>query len=133
MRLQYNEIERSIEIEDELRNHYFLLKIVMILNLISAIFQLIDVKETGIGLIEILSMLSGIISLLFFYLVILKRTFINEIPIEKIERLTEKSIFGTKQFSFKLKNGKNRDLPVVESQREYNELKKFFSEIGIVS
>lgn len=133
MKIKYNEIDKSIEIKDELKSHYTLMKIVMILNLISAVFQLLDINETGIGFVEITFFIIGIISLIILYIFIFKKSTSNKIPIEKIERLTKKSIFGKKQFSLKLKNGKKRDLTELKSETEYNELKKMFSEIGIIN
>lgn len=133
MKIKYNEIDKSIEIKDELRSHYLLLKIVMILNLISAVFQLLDINETGIGFIEIIFFIIGIISLIILYIFIFKKSTSDKIPIEKIERLTKKSIFGKKQFSLKLKNGKKRDLTELKSETEFAELKKLFSEFGITN
>ncbi|MDG4945858.1 hypothetical protein NMK71_05480 [Weeksellaceae bacterium KMM 9713] len=133
MKIKYNEIDKSIEIKDELRSHYLLLKIVMILNLISAVFQLLDINETGIGFIEIILFIVGIISLIILCIFIFKKSTSDKIPIEKIERLTKKSIFGKKQFSLKLKNGKKRDLTELKSETEFAELKKLFSEIGITN
>ncbi len=133
MKIKYNELDKSIEIKDELKSHYTLMKIVMILNLISAVLQLLDINETGIGFVEITFFIIGIISLIILYIFIFKKTTSDKIPIEKIERLTKISIFGKKQFSLKLKNGKKRDLTELKSETEYNELKKMFSEIGIIN
>lgn len=105
----------------------------MILNLISAVFQLLDINENGIGFIEIIFFIIGIISLIILYIFIFKKSTSDKIPIEKIERLTKKSIFGKKQFSLKLKNGKKRDLTELKSETEFAELKKLFSEFGITN
>ncbi|MGB1309512.1 MAG: hypothetical protein ACPG6B_11415, partial [Oceanihabitans sp.] len=67
------------------------------------------------------------------YLLIFKKSTIEIIPIEKIERLTEKSILGKKRFSLKLKSGKKRDITELKNQAEIKELKKMFSEIGIIN
>lgn len=133
MKIKYNELDKSIEIKDELKNYYFIIKIVMILHLISAVLQLLDINETGIGFVEITFFITGIISLIILYILIFKKSTSDKIPIEKIERLTKKSIFGKKQFSLKLKNGKKRDLTKLKSETEYNEFKKMFSEIGIIN
>tara|TARA_R110002033_G_scaffold20248_1_gene51044 strand:- start:198 stop:599 length:402 start_codon:yes stop_codon:yes gene_type:complete len=133
MKIKYNEIEKSIEIKDELKNHYFWMKIVLILNLISATFQLFDINETGIGFIEIIFLLLGISSLIILYIFIFKKSTSEKIPIEKIERLNEKTIFGKKRFSLKLSNGKKRDLTELKTETEFAELKKLFSEIGIAN
>ncbi|TXD80542.1 hypothetical protein ESY86_20770 [Subsaximicrobium wynnwilliamsii] len=105
----------------------------MILNLISAVFQLINLNETGIGFKEIIFFFTGTISIIILYIFIFKKSTLEKIPINKIERLNEKSIFGKKRFSLKLKNGMKRDLTELKTQTEYNELKKLFSEIGITN
>ncbi|WP_405570835.1 hypothetical protein [Winogradskyella sp. Asnod2-B02-A] len=133
MEIKYNEIEKSLEIKDDLKNHYFLIKIIMILNLISATFQLSDINETEIGFIEITFLLVGISSLIILCIFVFKKSTSEKIPIEKIERLNEKTIFGKKRFSLKLSNGKNRDLTELKTQAEFAELKKLFSEIGITN
>ncbi|WP_179321143.1 hypothetical protein [Winogradskyella helgolandensis] len=133
MKIKYNELDKSLEIKDELRNHYLLIKIVLILNLISSVFQLIDTNKTGIGFVEIIFFIVGISSLIILCIFIFKKDTSEKIPIEKIVRLNEKSIFGKKQFSLKLKNGKKRDLTELKSETEFNELKKMFSEIGIIN
>ena len=46
MKIKYNEIEKSIEIKDGIKTHYFGIKILMILNLMFAILNLYDVNKT---------------------------------------------------------------------------------------
>jgi len=131
MKIKYNEIDKSIEIKDGLKYYYFFMKLLMILDLITAILTLYNVKKTGMGFVEIIWLILGIASLIVLYIVIVKKSSLEKIPIGKIKRLKERSIFGRKRFSIELNNGKKRNLTELKTQTEFNELKKLFSEIGI--
>jgi len=131
MKIKYNEIDKLIEIKDGLKYYYFFMELLMILNLINAILNLYDVKKTGIDFVEIIWLILGIVSLIVLYFFIVKKSTLEKIPIGKIKRLKEQSIFGRKRFSLELYDGKKRNLIELKTQTEFNELKKLFSEIGI--
>lgn len=131
MKIIYNEIEKSIEIKDGLKTHYFALKILLLLNLLNAVLNIYDINTTGIGFLEITWMILGVISLILLYIIIIKNTALEKIPVEAIEKLKEKSIFGRKRISFLLKNGKRRNLVEVKATSELLNLKKMCNEIGI--
>lgn len=133
MKIKYNETDKSIEIKDGMKTHYFVMKILMSLNLLNAILNLYDVNKTGFGFIEIVWLILGIASLIILYLFIFKRTTTEKIPITEISGLNEKSILGRSRFSIKLLNGKKRELTELKTQAEFNELKKMFAEIGITN
>lgn len=133
MKINYNEIDKSIEIKDGLKSHFFIMKMLMILTLLNVILNLYDVNKNELGFIEIIWFILGIISLVSLYFFIIKKSTLEKIPIEKIKRLNEKSIFVRKRFSIELSDGKKRDLTEMKSQAEFNELKKLFSEIGILN
>ena len=132
MKIKYNEIEKTIEINDDLKNHYFSMKILMTLNSLSLVSSLLNVYKTGIvGFQEIIWFTLGIASLIILYQLIFKRITKEKISIAEISGLEEKSILGRSRFSIKLLNGKKRELSELETQAEFNELKKMFNEIGI--
>ena len=132
MKIKYNEIEKVIEINDDLKNHYFSMKILMTLNSLSLVSSLLNVYKTGIvGFQEIIWFTLGIASLIILYQYIFKRTTKEKISIAEISGLEEKSILGRSRFSIKLLNGKKRELSELKTQAEFNELKKMFNEIGI--
>ncbi len=133
MKINYNEIDKSIEIKDGLKSHFFIMKMLMILTLLNVILNLYDVNKNELGFIEIIWFILGIISLVSLNFFIIKKSTLEKIPIEKLKRLNEKSIFGRKRFSIELSDGKKRDLTEMKSQAEFNELKKLFSEIGILN
>ncbi|MGB1309188.1 MAG: hypothetical protein ACPG6B_09775, partial [Oceanihabitans sp.] len=74
MKIKHNELEKSIEIKDSLKQHYFFLKILMLLNLISAIANLHDINKTGIEFVEMIFIAIGIVSLFALYLLIFKKS-----------------------------------------------------------
>lgn len=133
MKIKHNEIDKSIEIQDGLKNYSVLVKLLMILNLIIAILNLSDVNETGMGFMEIIWLMLGIICLVVRYIFIVKKSTLEKIPLEKLKKLKEKSIFGKKRFSLELINGKKRDLTELKREAEFNELRKLFFEIVIPS
>ena len=131
MRIKYNEIEKSIEIKDSIESHYFILKMIMILNITNAILYLYDFTISKINFTEIFWFVLGIISLVFLYLFFFKKSTLEKIPVKEIKLLKQKNIFWKKAFLLELNNGKTRELLEIKTQQEYSELKKTFSEIGI--
>lgn len=99
MKIEYNEIEKSIEIKDNLKTHYFLMRVIMVLNLISAIVNLVNANETGFGFFKILWVFIGVIALIALYIFVVKKSTLEKIPIKKIKKLKEKSVFGKKHFA----------------------------------
>ena len=110
MKITYNEKEKTLEINDDLKNHYFLMKFLITLNLINAVLRLINLKETGFGFQEIVWLIIGIISLIVLYFFLFKRSTSDKIELNRIQRLKEKAVFGRKRYSLILINGKKRNL-----------------------
>jgi len=131
MKISYNEIDKTIDIKDGVKTNYFIMKFLMILNLINAIIRLFKINKTGIGLQEIIWFVLGFASLLILFIFVFKRTTSEKIPIEQIKGLNEKSIIGRRSFYIKLLNGKKRELNELKTKAEFNKLKKMFAEIGI--
>ncbi|MEM6297333.1 MAG: hypothetical protein AAF740_01460, partial [Bacteroidota bacterium] len=107
------------------------IKFLMILNLLNSVLRLLNVNETGIGVLEIIWFTLGIASLVILYLFTFNRSTSEKIPVHEIEGLNEKSIFGKSRFSIELLNGKKRQLTNPQTPSELTELKKIFSEIRV--
>ncbi|MEC7784310.1 MAG: hypothetical protein VYB38_12920 [Bacteroidota bacterium] len=133
MTINYNQTDKSIEITDGIKTYSVLMKLSMSLTLLNAILNLYDVYKTGLGFIEIAWIILGIASILILFRLFYKKSTLEKIPVDKIERLKEKSVFGRRRFTIQLKNGKNRDLNEIKTQSEFNKLKKMFSAIGIAN
>ncbi|MDF0706035.1 hypothetical protein [Flagellimonas okinawensis] len=131
MKVNYNTSDKTIEIEDGLKTHYLVLKMLMILNLGNAALNLYDINKKEIGFIEIVWIVVGLISLVLLYFFIFKKSTQNKLAVTSIERLDTTSLFGRNIFSIVLKNGKKRDLIEIKSKEDFNQLKTLFSNIGI--
>ena len=57
MNIKVNEIEKTITITDDLKSHYLMLTIICVLNLFSAVIQLLDRSKTDIVGKDIISLL----------------------------------------------------------------------------
>lgn len=131
MKIKYNEIDRLIEIKDGLKTHSFVIKFLMVLNLLNAVLSIFIINKNGIGFQSAIWFVLGLVSLIVLYLFVFKKTTLEKIPIKDIKGLSEKSIFGKSRFSIQLVNGKKRELPELKTQAEFDKLKKMFADFGI--
>ena len=131
MKIIYNEIEKSVEIKDGLKNHFLLMKALMILNLANSVSNLSDVRMDTFRFINVVWAILGIVSILVLYNFIIKKTSAEKLPIDQIKGLNERVFMGRKKYFIELKNGKTRDLVEVKSDSEFKELKKMFTKNGI--
>jgi len=129
MKIKYNEKEHVIEVNDDTKTHYFLMKIIMIINLVNSILHLLDLKKNGMGILELFWVILGITSLVALYFYFYKNSTLEKIPVESIKQLKEKKILGRNSYSIELVGGKKRVLRDLKSPEEYKELQKLFSEI----
>ena len=133
MKIEFNELEDSIEINDGLKNQYLILKILMLLNLANAIIRIFGKRTTEYGFIEYFWIGLGIISLIVLFKFLFKMSTAQKISIGEITRLEEKTVFGKNRFSLKLKNGKKRNLGNFKDQNELAKVRELFSKIGIAN
>ena len=129
MNIKVNAIEKTITITDDLKSHYLMLTIICVLNLFSAVIQLLDRSKTDIVGKDIIFIVIGSGSIILLYIILLKKTTLNNIPIDAIERLSDKKIFWKKQYGIRLKNGRFRDLKEIKTQKEFDELKELVERI----
>ena len=131
MKITYNETEKCVEIKDGLKNHFLLMKVLMILNLANSILNLSDVYFNNFKFINLVWAILGAISILLLYKFIVKKTSAEKVPVDQIKGLDERIFMGRKKYFLELKNGKRRDLLEVKSDSEFKDLKKMFKKIGI--
>ena len=129
MNIKVNEIEKTITITDDLKSHYLMLTIICVLNLFSAVIQLLDRSKTDIVGKDIIFIVLGSGSIILLDIILFKKTTLNNIPIDAIERLSDKKMFWKKQYGIRLKNGRFRDLKEIKTQKEFNELKELVERI----
>ena len=131
MKITYNETEKCVEIKDGLKNHFLLMKALMILNLANSILNLSDVRMDNFRFINVVWAILGIISILVLYNFIVKKTAAEKLPVDQIKGLNERTFMGRKKYFIELKNGKKRDLLEVKSESEFKQLRKMFQKNGI--
>ncbi len=131
MHINYNEKDKTIEIKDGLKSQYFMIKALMILNLINAILNGSYIDKSGIGFMQIIWLILGVVSIVVLYFYFFKKSSQEKIAVKTIDRLTEKTVFGSKRMSLKLTNGKSRDLVYLKTTEEISKAKKLLTKIGV--
>ncbi|MEL0645562.1 hypothetical protein V6251_14305 [Olleya sp. Ti.3.14] len=131
MNIIYNEKENTIDIKDGLKSQYFMIKALMILNLLNAALNVSYISESGIGFMQIIWLILGLVSIVVLYFFIFKKSSQEKIDTKTIVSLTEKKVFGAKRLSLQLTNGKHRDLAYLKSSEEIIKVKKMLSKLGI--
>ena len=131
MKIIYNEKDKTIEVNDGLKSHFLLVKILMLLTLINSVINLLDIVKTGLGFMEIIWLLLGAISVGVLYSLYFKESSLEKIPIAKIKRCQEKTSSTKKQYYFELTNGKKRTLKELKTDNEVKELRKLLTKLGI--
>jgi hypothetical protein len=129
MKVEYDTLNKSIQIKDGLKQTYFILKVLMILNLGNALIRLTG--QDTYGVIEYIWIVIGIASLVVLYFFIFKISTAEKIPIDTIKSLKEKSVLGRRRFSFELTDGKKRHLGNFKSEHELAKLRELVQIAGI--
>lgn len=131
MNINYNEFNQSIEIKDGLKSYVFLINVLMTLNLVTATLNLSDI-EVPFGLMKVIWLVLGGISIFILYNSIFKKSTIEKIPVDQIKELNQRNFLGRKKYFIKLKNGKTRDLVEIKSELEFAKLRKMFIKNAIL-
>jgi hypothetical protein len=132
MNINYDEVDKTIEIKDGLKSHFFLMKFFMILTLTNSILNLYDIKSSNFGFVTVIWLVMGIISIVFLYHFIFNRSAIEKIPVSQIKGLNERVFSGRKKYFLVLENGKTRDLLEVKSEEDRKQLNEMFRKNGII-
>ncbi|WP_047414573.1 hypothetical protein [Cellulophaga sp. Hel_I_12] len=132
MQIEYNKADQTIEIKDDIKTHYFALKIVLGLNALTGILNLAGTYKSGVGFIELFWIFMLVTALVFLYYFTFRKSVAVLIPLHQIKYVKQRSILGRKQFSLVLQNGKSRDIPSFKKQADVNQLKALCQELGIL-
>ncbi|WP_054851638.1 hypothetical protein [Olleya sp. ITB9] len=133
MNIKYNENNQTIEIKDGLKTHHMLIKSIMILNLVNAILNVYDVNITKLSFMSTIWIFLALLSVFVLYIFFTKKSSLENIPVKNIEALEQKTSLGSKRYTFKLTNGKTRDLNELKTIKDVNTLKKMLTKIGVKS
>jgi hypothetical protein len=132
MNINYNEVDKTIEIKDGLKSHFFLMKFFMILTLTNSILNLYDMNASNFGFVTVIWLAMGIVSIVFLYHFIFNRSTLEKIPVSQIKGLNERVFSGRKKHFLVLENGKNRDLLDIKSEEDRKQLNEMFRKNGII-
>ena len=131
MKFHYNTQEQAIVIQDGLKNHHFLLKLLMILNLLNAVLNVSTFSISSIGFMQLVWLFLGLVSVVVLYNLTVKNTTSEKIPVSAIKGIKEYSFFGKKRLAIVLINGKKRDLVEVKTPEEFKEARKIMKQVGV--
>jgi hypothetical protein len=131
MKLHYNTQDETLVIQDGLKNHHFLLKLLMILNLLNAVLNVSTFSISSIGFMQLVWLFLGLVSIVVLYNLTMKNTTSEKIPVSAIKGLKEYSFFGKKRLAIVLNNGKKRDLVEVKTPQEFKEARKIMKQVGV--
>ncbi|MGV6831228.1 MAG: hypothetical protein ACWA5P_06665 [bacterium] len=131
MKVSYNETSQSIEIKDGLKKQYLLLKFLMILNLFNAIMRLVNKEVASYKFLEYAWVFVGVISLVALFMFVFRLSALENIPIDEITNVEDKTYFGKRRFAFILKNGKKRNLGSFKSEQELADTLELFDRLSL--
>ena len=131
MKLHYSTQDETLVIQDGLKNHHFLLKLLMILNLLNTVLNVSTFSISSIGFMQLVWLFLGLVSVVVLYNLTVKNTTLEKIPVNTIKGLKEYSFFGKKRLAIVLNNGKKRDLVEVKTPQEFKEVRKIMKPIGV--
>jgi hypothetical protein len=127
MKIQFDKEKQVLVIRDNIKLHFMILKILMVINIVNAALRLYNAYLSG-SKTDLFQLSLGILSLgLFLY--IYKLSVQEIIPVNEIEYVREIKIFGRRRFSLKLNNGKIRNL--YTHKKDIRDLEKIFEASGI--
>ena len=96
MKLHYNTQEQTLVIQDGLKNHHFLLKFLMVLNLLNAALNVSTFSISNIGFMQLVWFFLGLLSIVVLYNLTVKNTTLENIPVSAIKGVKEYSFFAKK-------------------------------------
>ena len=131
MKLHYSTQDETLVIQDGLKNHHFLLKLLMILNLLNAVLNVSTFRISNVGFMQLVWIFLGLVSVVVLYNLTVKNTTLEKIPVNTIKGLKEYSFFGKKRLAIVLNNGKKRDLVEVKTPQEFKEVRKIMKQVGV--
>ena len=131
MKLHYSTQDETLVIQDGLKNHHFLLKLLMILNLLNTVLNVSTFSISSIGFMQLVWLFLGLVSIVVLYNLTVKNTTSEKIPVSAIKGLKEYSFFGKKRLAIVLNNGKKRDLVEVKTPQEFKEVRKIMKQVGV--
>jgi hypothetical protein len=130
MDIKYNQTTASIEIKDGLKNHFFIVKLLLIITFINAVLNLSN-AQVAFGFMKLIWLFIGMVAVFGLRIYFFKKTGTDKISVDEIVGIKERVSFSKKIYFIQLKNGKTRDLLEVKSESQFKEVKKLLAEIKL--
>jgi len=127
MKIKYDEESKSLIIKDNLKMHLMLINLLMIINIVNAVLTFYNNNLAGVKtgwFIIVLGLVSLVILILSY-----TRSTLKKVPLDDIDYLIEKRVFGNKRFSLKLKDGKIRNIYLKKD--DVSEFEKIIHQLNI--
>lgn len=135
MKIQYADSTDTITVDDNNNesNQLMALKFSFSITFLMGIIALYNINEGDLNTSTYLRFILSGVSLPFLIWLIFKKTGKSEFKKEEILCLRERVSFGYRKFSFKLKNGKTRDLKEIRGKTKIDSLIALCNEVGIAT
>ncbi|WP_158730381.1 MULTISPECIES: hypothetical protein [unclassified Flavobacterium] len=126
MKFKYNEASASLEIKDGLKNHFLIVRLLLIVTFVNVLLNLSN-AQVEFGLMKLIWLLIGMAAAVGLRHYFMKKTGADTILFDQIAGIKEREVKGIKKYFLELKNGKIRDLIELQSEAEYKELQTLFA------
>lgn len=133
MQIEYNSKDKTIRIEDAIRQNFQLIYILLVLNLANAIFHLItDWRTDQFTTFSYIWLALGILSVILLWFFITKRTIKNTYEVDSILHVECKILADRYRYRLVLHDRRIRELvTIIEDQEQIEVFEKIWSDIGI--
>lgn len=133
MQIEYNSQDKTITIEDSIRQNFQLIYALLVLNLANAILHLVtDIIADQVSSWSLIWMALGLISILLLWFFITKRTIKNNYETDSILHIECKIIGNRNRYRMVLHDRRIRELvTIVGDEDKIEDFEKIWSDIGI--
>ena len=131
MKIEYNQAENTIVIDDKMRSTQKWSKVTLGATLFYAAARTYDLRDMPYEPLDYAYPVMLAIALLALCYGHFRKSSDREIAVDRIKRLRTRRALGNPRFSFLLTNGKVRDLPYVDTEVDRNKLMRIAAEAGI--
>lgn len=133
MQIEYNSQDKTIKIEDSIRQNFLLIYVLLILNLANATIHLTtDIVMEQFSSWSYVWMGLGLVSILILWFFLTKRTIKNTYETDSILHVECKILANRYRYRLVLHDGRIRELlTIIGNEEEIEEFEKIWSDIGI--
>lgn len=135
MQIEYNSQDKTIKIEDSIRQNFLLIYLLLVLNLINATVHLVtDTLLDQFSNWSYVWIFLGLISVFLLWFFLTKRTIKSTYEADSILHIERKSVGNRHRYRLVLHDRRIRELVTIigeEEDKEVEEFEKIWSDIGI--